>query len=124
MLNASFSAEGFAGFGDDDMDGFNPCNGVALAEALRRAQNVELTDAVYDFIDQWPSALQKAVQAVIWENFSREETVPITFAWTPAYDYSVTIYDVHDTATTRGGITVLLTSRYPDDVHPLRSRSM
>jgi hypothetical protein len=71
------------------------------------------------FVATWPTALQRAVQAVIWENFSRVETVPITFAWTPAYDYSVTIYDVHETETTRGGITVLFTSRYPADAHPL-----
>jgi hypothetical protein len=76
---------------------------------------------VLEFINTWPSALQAAIKAVIHENFSRDEQVPITFAWKPGYDYGVEIYDVHNTATTQGGITVIVTSRYPGDPHPLKA---
>lgn len=119
LMNFAFSPDGLDGFDDDSIAAFDPCAGVTLPEALQRIPHIGLPDPVIQFVGQWPSALQRAVQAVIWENFNREERVPITFAWTPAYDYSITIYDVHDTATTRGGITVLFTSRYPDDAHPL-----
>jgi hypothetical protein len=32
----------------------------------------------------------------------------------------VTIWQAPDTRTSRGGITVLVKSRYPDDTHPLQ----
>lgn len=119
-MNRAFSAESLRGL-RDGLDAFNPVGGNTLVDALKTVPGVELPDAVLDFVGGWPSALQRCVQAVIWENLTREATVPITFAWTPGYDYSVTVYDVLDTADTAGGITVLLTSRYPRDPHPLSS---
>lgn len=122
-LNYAFSADGFEGFDDDSTAAFDPCNDFKLPEALRRIPHIDLGDPVIDFVAGWPTALQAAVKAVIWENFRREAPVPITFAWTPAYDFSITVYDVLDTDSSRGGITVLFTSRYPVDVHPLSSTS-
>jgi hypothetical protein len=43
---------------------------------------------------------------------------PITFSWTPGYDFELTIWDAPDTGRTHGGITVLLKSRYPGDTRP------
>ncbi len=122
-MNLAFSPEGLDGFDDDSAGAFDPCNGLKLPDALRRMTHVELPGFVVDFIETWPTALQAAVQAVIWENFTRDARVPITFAWTPAYDYSITVYDVVDTDVSQGGITVLFTSRYPTDEHPLRQFS-
>lgn len=119
QMNLAFSADGLGEFGDST-NGFNPCNGLTLPEALAAMPHVDLPRMVIRFLNQWPSALLAAVQAIIWENFNREVTVPITFAWQPAYDYSITVHDVHGTKKTRGGITIVFTSRYPDDTHPLR----
>jgi hypothetical protein len=118
-MNYAFGPDGLDSFDDDSIAAFDPCADVELGDALRRIPHISLPDPVIQFVSQWPSALQRAVRAVIWDNFSREARVSITFAWTPAYDYSITVYDVNDTATSRGGITVLFTSRYPDDEHPL-----
>lgn len=118
QMNVAFG-EGIGDFDPDVANGFNPCDGLGLTDALRRVPSFDLGDAVYDFIDTWPSALRAAVQAIIWENFNRPETVPITFAWQPAYDFGLVIHDVHNTDTTAGGITIVLQSRYPADRHPL-----
>jgi hypothetical protein len=122
MMNVAFSADGLGEFGDST-DAFNPCNGLTLPEALARVPHLTLPRPVLRFLAQWPSALQAAVQGIIWENFNRSVTVPITFAWQPAYDYSITVHDVYDTPKTRGGITIVFTSRYPDDTHPLSSKA-
>ncbi len=118
QMNMAFSADGWAGFNGSE-EGFNPCNELSLSQALGRVDHLKLSRPVLQFIDGWPTALQAAVKAIIWENFSRKKPVPITFAWQPAYDYSITVHDVSDTSKTRGGITIVLTSRYPDDAHPL-----
>ncbi len=108
----------------DEIDGdtaalYQPGNGVSLSEALGRTPSTNLSSAVLQYIDAWPSALQAAVQATIHDNLTRGGRVPITFAWKPAYDYSLEIHDVLDTDKTRGGITVIVGSRYPADAHPL-----
>ena len=105
--------------GADGVDAFHVDSGASLSDALRRVPGLELSDAVAEFIDTWPSGLQTVVRSVIHHNFSRDATVPITFAWKPGYDFSVEVFDVHDTKSSRGGITMIFTSRYPDDGHPL-----
>ena len=80
---------------------------------------VELEDETQRYIDRWPSGIQAAVRATVYENLARDGRVPITFAWAPGYDFEVTIWDVRDTSETAGGITILLKSRYPSDPHPL-----
>lgn len=119
-MNSAFSSSAVDAPGDVDVESFRPGPETSLTDALSRMPNIELSDAILDYIASWPSALQRAIQAVIWENFTRAARVPITFAWTPAYDYSITVYDVVDTDISKGGITVLFTSRYPADEHPLQ----
>jgi hypothetical protein len=118
QMNMAFSQEGMPGFGDNEQ-AFDPSNGLTLPEALERASNIGLPEPVIAFLKRWPSALLAGVQAIIWENFRREVRVPITFAWQPGYDYSITVHDVYDTPETKGGITIVFTSRYPGDEHPL-----
>ncbi len=97
---------------------FDPGTGASLVDGFVRA-GVDLDDATQRYIRTWPTALQAALQAAIFENLRRDGSVPITFAWAPGYDFELSMWDVRDTSATAGGITVLLKSRYPDDVHPL-----
>ena len=45
--------------------------------------------------------------------------MPVVLSWTPGYDFDVRIWDVRNTASTHGELTIHLTSRYPGDPHPL-----
>lgn len=120
QMNASFNADGVDGFDADTTENWRPSENNNLVDSLRGHPGIDLPDFVLDFLGTFPSGLLRAAQALIWENQIREVRVPITFAWQPGYDYSVTVHDVYDTPETRGGITVLFTSRYPGDEHPLR----
>lgn len=121
-MNQSFAAGSIGEIPSDVVEEFRPGPDTSFVSALRRLPGLDMSDAVFDYLEEWPTALQRSVQAVIWENLTRGAVVPITFAWTPSYDYSVTIFDVRDTDKTAGGITVLFTSRYPADAHPLAAR--
>lgn len=122
-MNAGFGPTLIGDIGEDTIAAYQPSADTSLVTALERHPGLNLSRDVLGFIATWPTALQRAVQAVLWENFTREARVPVTFAWQPAYDYSVTVHDVADTAKSTGGITVVLTSRYPDDIHPLTASS-
>ena len=117
-MNRSFASDAI---GEIDPEAFLPGSDASFVDSLRRVPGLEMDEAIFDYLGRWPSALQRAAQAVVWENLTRGATVPMTFAWTPGYDYSVTFYDIVDTAETTGGITVLFTSRYPRDAHPVES---
>ena len=119
-MNAAFAPDAISEVDGDTAALYHPDSGASFSEALARTPKTELSDAVLSYIDGWPSALQAVLKATIHHNLTRDGRVPITFAWQPGYDYSVTIHDVVDTETSHGGITVLLTSRYPADVHPLK----
>lgn len=116
-MNAAFAPEKLEGL-YEARDAFSLADGASLADSLRRL-DLGLDDDVLSYLERWPTALQAAVKAIIGENLNREVTVPITFAWQPGYDYSITVHDVYDTPETRGGITIVFTSRYPRDEHPL-----
>mgnify|MGYP001559749971 CR=1 FL=1 len=118
-MNAAFSAEGIDGADGEVVESWRPSENTGLVDSIRRHPQIDLPEFVLEFVDTFPSAMKRAVQALVWENFIREVRVPITFAWQPGYDYSITVHDVSDTTATRGGITVVFTSRYPGDEHPL-----
>lgn len=115
-MNAAFSDRNIRKI---NPEGFKPLPRRSLTGALTAVPGLKLSRAVTEYIAAWPSGLLAAVHGVLHENLTREATVPVTFAWKPGYDYGVEIYDVHDTATSRGGITIIFTSRYPADPHPL-----
>lgn len=117
QLNAAFGPERI---GDIDPAAFGPDSG-SLADAFARVPGVDIDDAARAWLDGWPSALQAALKAALYDNLSRAGTVPVTFSWAPGYDYDLRIWDILDTAQTHGGITVQVTSRYPGDAHPLGS---
>ena len=68
-------------------------------------------------IDALPPAIHDGIRAVIRSGVMRR--LPITFAWAPGYDYRLSVWDVATTESSRGGLTILVETRYPDDPHPL-----
>lgn len=100
-------------------------NAADLADAFSSLPGVDLSDGAVEFIRSWPSALQAAVLAAIVDNLSRDDDrrVPIVMTWTPGYDFDVRIWDVRNTESSDGELTIHLTSRYPGDPHPLGAPS-
>jgi len=66
-----------------------------------------------------PGAIHESLRSVIHHALSTNPPTQITFAWAPAYDWELTVWQAPDTRHTKGGITLLIKSRYPDDKHPL-----
>jgi hypothetical protein len=116
QINAALGASGMRDGPPPDAD--PRADLIAFLDSLR---GVQLTPAVKEFLSRWPSALVAAVGAAVADNLSRDESqrVPILFSWTPGYDFSVKIWDVRNTESTHGELTIHLTSRYPSDPHPL-----
>ena len=83
------------------------------------AGGTPLAPAFKDYLAQLPGAIHETLRSVIHHALSTEPPTQITFAWAPAYDYEITVWQAPDTRTTKGGITLLIKSRYPDDKHPL-----
>lgn len=71
------------------------------------------------FITRMPTSVQEAIRSIIYDALGKKPATLITFAWAPAYDYELAVWHAPDTRLTRGGITILVKSRYPDDPHPL-----
>jgi hypothetical protein len=72
------------------------------------------------YLNQIPKSIQEAIFGVIRYSLSTTPPTSIVFAWAPGYDYELTIFQAPDTRTSRGGITLIIKSRYPDDKHPLQ----
>jgi len=72
-----------------------------------------------NYIKQLPESFQDTLRGIIFYSLSTKPSTPLTFAWAPGYDYELAIWHAPDTRETRGGITVLIKSRYPIDKHPL-----
>ena len=93
---------------------------TALAGLVAKPRTLEHR-TFKSYLAKIPGSIQETLRGVIHHALSTEPPTLVTFAWAPAYDYEVTVWQAPDTAETRGGITVLLKSRYPDDKHPLAS---
>lgn len=78
-----------------------------------------LLPSVDDVLDRVPRGITEALRALIFDNLSRDEPVPMTFAWAPGYDFEVTMWEAPPTVKSPGDITVLFKSRYPADPHPV-----
>ena len=96
--------------------------GRSLSQIAREARTAspDLLDSWATFLDTMPVAIQETIRAVAYAALSADPPVEVTFAWAPGYDFEVTVWQAPDTKTTKGGITLLVRSRYPDDRHPLR----
>lgn len=78
-----------------------------------------LGSSLQAYFDALPAGIREVLRAVIHHALTAKTPTPITFAWAPGYDAELTIWDAPDTTATKGGITVLLKSRYPGDAHPV-----
>ncbi len=116
-LNLSFSRENI---------GKLASNRAAFAEGKTLAQGIVVHEkmALHEhwkkYLGMIPAPMQEAIRAVIYNALGTTPPTTITFAWAPGYDYELSIWQAPDTRTSRGGITVLIKSRYPDDAHPLK----
>ena len=112
-------------FGRDNIDGIVGsrdafATGKTLSSGLGSIlDNTPLFKALVPYVDSLPMSFQESLRSTIFYALSTAPPTQITFAWAPGYDYELTIWQAPDTNATRGGITVLLKSRYPDDPHPI-----
>jgi hypothetical protein len=83
------------------------------------AGGTPLAGVFRDYLGQMPGAIHETLRSVIHYALSTEPPTQITFAWAPAYDWEITVWQAPDTRHTKGGITLLIKSRYPDDKHPI-----
>ncbi len=96
---------------------------MPLAAGIIVKKGTRLYELWQDYLEQLPGSIQEAFRSIVYYALSTDPPTPITFAWAPGYDYELTIWYVPDTPPTRGGITLLLKSRYPNDPHPTSSQS-
>jgi hypothetical protein len=89
-----------------------------VADIVAKAGTVDYR-AAKAYVHTLPPSIQETLRGVIHYALSTEPPTLITFAWAPAYDFEATVWQAPDTAETRGGITILVKSRYPADPHPL-----
>ena len=107
-LNVAFSRErikALAARAADFAPGSDPIKAGHLTE-----EGTVLHRALDGYIGSLPGAFHV---------LTADPPIPVTFAWAPGYDFELTVWHVPDAPTTRGGITVLIKSRYPGDPHPL-----
>lgn len=107
--------------GDFDIADFGPDR--ELADTVRQLPDLEglaaplqLQREVAEVIASMPPSIRNTIREVV--RGAIERRVAVTFAWRPGYDFKVEVTESLDSSSTRGGITVLLESRYPDDRRP------
>jgi hypothetical protein len=107
--------------GEFDAADFGPDR--ELADTVRRFPDLEglapplqLQEEIAEIIATMPPSIRNTIREVM--RGAIERRVAVTFAWRPGYDFRVEVTESLDSSTTRGGITVLLESRYPDDRRP------
>jgi hypothetical protein len=117
-LNTKTAHGNIRAFAASSRDKFAPETDVAhaLAEA---AENPALYEALKAHLAKTPGGIAEALRATIHYALGTTPPTLITFAWAPSYDFEIDIWQAPDTATTKGGITILFKSRYPDHAHPL-----
>jgi hypothetical protein len=120
QLNSAFGGQGLHALAAN-RDAFAP--GKPLGAGLVVQKGTPLYNAWQDYLGQLPGSFQETLRSIIHYALSTAPPTPITFAWAPSYDYELTIWHAPDTPTTKGGISVLIKSRYPNDKHPLTRTS-
>jgi hypothetical protein len=116
-LNRQFGKDQIAAFAHDRRDHFAPGRSFDLSFLM--PSDSPLQPAWQKYLGQAPGAFLEALRGVVHYAVSHDPPIPVTFAWAPGYDFELSLWQAADTATTRGGITVLVKSRYPDDPHPM-----
>jgi len=93
--------------------------GKPLAAGVVVQSRMALFKQWSDYLNHIPMSMQEAIRSIIYYALSTKPAIQITFAWAAGYDYELTIWHAPDTRATKGGITILIKSRYPDDAHPV-----
>jgi hypothetical protein len=70
------------------------------------------------FATSFPPGLQAAIGAVLTRNIERKQPLTVAWAWKPSYDFELSLYECEDTSVSKGGITIVMGTRYPLDPHP------
>lgn len=104
-------------------DAFAPGKRLSSAIATILPQQSPLFRPLVSYVDGLPGSFQEIIRSTIHYALSTNPPTRVTFAWAPSYDFELTTWQAPDTRATRGGITVLLKSRYPADTHPLSRRA-
>jgi hypothetical protein len=114
-LNVAFSRERIGEL-VPKRDAFAP--GKPLAAGVVIKEGTRLHALWVEFIAKLPVSFQEAFRSIVHHALSTEPPTPIVFAWAPGYDYELTLWQSPDTPPTKGGITILMRGRYPNDKHP------
>jgi hypothetical protein len=93
--------------------------GKPLDTSMFVKKGTPLYKAWSEYVSSLPESFQDMLRGVIYHALSTKPATQITFAWAPGYDYELSMWHAPDTRATKGGITVLIKSRYPSDTHPL-----
>jgi len=105
-------------FGESESYGDDFAPGSSLVESMQTLGVVE-SEAEAGFWRAIPGGMQEAMRSLLHHNGQREGgPVSVTIAWLPAYDYELTVIEAPGTPVSKGGITILLRTRYPLDRHP------
>jgi hypothetical protein len=115
-LNRAFGKDGIERLAVN-RDAFAP--GKPLGAGLVVQKGTPLYDAWQEYLRELPGSFQETLRSILHYALSTAPPTHVTFAWAPSYDYELTVWHAPDTQTTKGGITVLIKSRYPSDKHPL-----
>jgi hypothetical protein len=114
-LNAAFSRDNIGQIASK-RELFAP--GRSLAQGVVVKEGTRLHALWVEYLGKLPGSFQEVMRSTIYYSLSTEPPTPIVFAWAPGYDYELTIWHSPDTPPTKGGITILMKSRYPSDAHP------
>ena len=78
--------------------------------------DVARTPAEIAELDKPPRGIAAGIRAVLSDNFAREgDPWEVQFVWEPSYDYKLTVHEAGPSNISRGGISIILGTRYPDD---------
>lgn len=83
-----------------------------FAEAVEALNLAEL-GATLEYLQTWPKGQLAAVGAAIRHALAQTPRMGITLAWTPAYDYEVTIWESAGMPGMRSEMTLMFRSPYP-----------
>jgi hypothetical protein len=93
-----------------------------LVAAMRELPGLPVDERAYAALDAVPRGIKAAITGLLVANLSRERPFTVCFAWAPAYDHGLEIWEAAATEESEGGITILLKGRYPLDRHPMHRR--
>lgn len=120
-LNRQFAVDRIQSFAKERQQHFAPGQGLDLTFLAQ--EGTPLHRAWRSYLTKLPPSISESIRAVIHSALATSPPTQVTFAWAPGYDYELTIWQAPDTKETRGGVTVLIKSRYPADKHPIEQEA-